>query len=147
MVGRGPVDQLVQHAAELTLDEAADLYRAYAAHILIQGSDAERQALARARARAARSQRLDEYEHARHAAAAAWRTALPFTSGPWLAVGRAIANAAGALVVESSLDDRSYQVLYGPWRQAIGSLTPVGPGIGSGRPGSAMLIGGSRRRT
>lgn len=93
MVGRGPVDQLVQHAAELTLDEAADLYRAYAAHILIQGSDAERQALARARARAARSQRLDEYEHARHAAAAAWRTALPFTSGPWLAVGRAIANA------------------------------------------------------
>jgi hypothetical protein len=141
------VDRLVQRAAELTLDEAADLYRAYAAHILIQGSDAERRALAHARARAARSQRLAEYEHARHAAAAAWRSALPFTSGPWLAVGRAIANAAGALVVQGTLDERSYQVLYGPWRQAIGSLTPVGPGMAVGRAESPALAGGSRRRT
>lgn len=142
MVGRGPVDRLVEHAGELTLDEAVDLYRAYAAHILIQGSDAERQALGRARAAAARTQRTDAYELARHAAASAWRAALPSTEGPWLAVGRAIANAAGALVVQGSLDERAYQLLYGPWRQAIGTLTPVGPGSGA-----VLVAPGARRRT
>jgi hypothetical protein len=147
MGGSGPVDQLVQHAGEMTLDEAADLYRAYAAHILIQGSDAERRALAHARASAARTQRTDEYEHARHLAAAAWRAALPSAAGPWLIVGRAIANAAGALVLQGTLDDRSYQVLYGPWRQAIGTLVAVGPGIGGARAGPAALVGGGRRRT
>jgi hypothetical protein len=43
-------------------------------------------------------------------------------------VGSAIANAAGALVLEDLLDKRDFLSLVGPWRQAIGTMVPVGPG-------------------
>ena len=125
------LDRLIQRAGMLTIDEAADLYRAHANRILIQGSEAERLAVARARRAARKADRLPQFEHARHAAARAWRNGLPETQGPWLTVGAAIANAAGALVVEDILDEKSFQLLIGPWRQAIGQLTPVGPGIGT----------------
>lgn len=124
------IDRLIQRAGNLTIDEAADIYQAHAARILIQGSEAERFALVRARRTAIRFGLLASYEQARRTAATAWRHALPETQGPWLMVGSAIANAAGALVVEDVLDDKEYQLLAGPWHQAIGTLTPVGPGIG-----------------
>src|SRR5688500_11987590 len=97
------VDRLIQRAGMLTIDEAADLYRAHANRILVQGSEAERLALARARRVASKAGRRAQFEGARHAAARAWRHALPETQGPWLTVGAAIANAAGALVVEDIL--------------------------------------------
>lgn len=122
------VTRLVSRAGQLSLDEAADLYRAHATRILVSGSDAERRALARARRTARAHGREHEYENARRAAVRAWREALPGTGGPWLLVGQAIANAAGALVVQDSLDDEARQLLLGPWRQSIGSLVPVGPG-------------------
>jgi hypothetical protein len=125
------VDRLIQRAGALTIDEAADLYRAHANRILIQGCEAERLAVARARRTARKADRLPLFEQARHAAARAWRHALPETQGPWLTVGAAIANAAGALVVEDILDDKSFQLLMGPWQQAIGMLVPVGPGAGT----------------
>ena len=123
------VDRLVARAGALTLDEAADIYQAHAARVLIQGTGAERIGLVKARRAATRAGLLGEYERARHAAASAWRHGLPETQGPWLMVGSAIANAAGALVIEDSLDDKLFQLLTGPWHQAIGQLTPMGPGI------------------
>lgn len=134
------VDRLIQRAGDLTIDEAADIYQAHAARILIQGSEAERFALVRARRTAIRFGLLPEYELARHTAATAWRHALPETQGPWLMVGAAIANAAGVLVVEDVLDEKEFQLLIGPWHQAIGTLTPVGPGIGQ----STRTLAGSR---
>jgi hypothetical protein len=125
------VEHLVQQAGMLTLDEAADLYRAHGAHLLIQGNEKQRLALARARRAAATYGRESEYELARHDAAAAWRRALPTTQGPWLLVNQAITNAAGALVVSDVLDQKSFLQLIGPWRQALGSLAPVGPGVGA----------------
>jgi hypothetical protein len=135
------IDRLIQRAGMLTIDEAADLYRAHANRILIQGSEAERLANARARRTAGKADRLPQFEQARHAAARAWRHALPETQGPWLTVGAAIANAAGALVVEDLLDDKSFQFLIGPWQQSIGTLTPVGPGIGTSTPFPALARG------
>ena len=126
---RSVVERLIERAGNLTIDEAADVYQAHAARILIQGFAAERDALIRARRAAIRARRLPEYEQARHAAATAWRHALPETQGPWLAVGAAIANAAGALVIEDVLDEKVFNLLIGPWQQAIGSLVPVGPGM------------------
>jgi hypothetical protein len=123
------VHQLIARAGNLTMDEAADLYQAHAARLLIQGPAAERLALRRARQVAARAGRLHEYEEARHAAVTAWRHALPETQGPWLLVGAAIANAAGALVIEDVLDDAPFQVLIGAWQQALGRMVPVGPGL------------------
>lgn len=123
------VDRLVTRAGALTLDEAADIYQAHAARVLIQGTGAERIGLVKARRAATRAGLLGEYERARHAAASAWRHGLPEVQGPWLMVGSAIANAAGALVIEDSLDDKLFQLLTGPWHQAIGQLTPMGPGI------------------
>lgn len=120
--------RLIERAGALTIDEAADVYRAHAARILVQGSESERLALLQARRAAAKAGLQPEYEQARRAAATAWRRALPETQGPWLMVGAAIANAAGALVVEDTLDGQPFQLLVGPWRQAIGMLTPVGPG-------------------
>jgi hypothetical protein len=114
----------------LTIDEAADMYQAHAARILLQGVGAERLALARARRAAVKSGRQDAFELARHDAATAWRHGLPETQGPWLMVGAAIANAAGALVVEDVIDDKVFHLLVGPWQQALGSLIPVGPGVG-----------------
>jgi hypothetical protein len=134
------VERLVVRAGNLTLDEAVDIYQAHAARVLIQGTGPERVGLVKARRTAIRAGLLDEYEQARHAAASAWRHGLPETQGPWLMVGAAIANAAGAVVVEDSLDDKLFQLLTGPWHQAIGQLTPMGPGtmtpLGPGLPAS-----------
>ena len=122
------VERLIARAGNLTLDEAADIYQAHAARLLIQGAETERLGLVRARRAAIRAGLLTEYELARHAAASAWRHALPETQGPWLMVGAAIANAAGALVVNDLLDDKLFQLLTGPWSQAIGTLAPISPG-------------------
>ena len=99
------VERLVRRAAQLTLDEVADLYDSHAARILIHGPEAQRQALARARRAAVVAGLEPEYLRARHDAAAAWRHALPDRSGPWLLVGQAIVNAAGALLVYASMDE------------------------------------------
>ena len=132
------VERLIARAGTLTLDEAADVYHAHAARVLIQGTGAERLGLVQARRAATRAGLLGEYERARHAAASTWRHALPETQGPWLMVGAAIANAAGALVIEDVLDDKLFHLLAGPWHQAIGTLTPMGPGtltpLGPGIP-------------
>jgi hypothetical protein len=138
------VHRLVERAGNLTIDDAADLYQAHAARLLIQGSAAERHAMRRARQVAVRVGRLREYEEARHAAVIAWRHALPETQGPWLLVGAAIANAAGALVIEDMLDDTSYQTLIGAWHQALGRLVPVGPGLEPSERRS--LVGGRAPR-
>ena len=119
---------LIRRAGELTMDEAADIYRARATRLLLDGPTADRRALVAARRTAVRTGRLPEYEQARHAAASAWRGALPEVQGPWLIVGSAIANAAGALVLQDVLDPKELIALLGPWRQAIGSTMPVGPG-------------------
>ena len=110
------------------MDEAADIYHARATRLLIDGPAADRRALVNAKRTAVRTRRLPEYEEARHAAASAWRGALPEVQGPWLIVGSAIANAAGALVLHDVLDPKEIIALLGPWRQAIGSTVPVGPG-------------------
>ena len=128
------VQRVVERAGELTIDEAADLYRAYGARILINGEAAERSALAEARRAAARVGLEREYRQARHAAARAWRQAVPREQGPWLMVGRTLANAAGAFVVDDVLDHKHFDLLIGPWRQAFGLLTPLGPGVSSRQP-------------
>ena len=122
------VDYLIRRAGELTIDEAADLYRARAAHVLLHGHAADQRALIHAERTAVRTGRLAEYEQARRAAASAWRGALPEVQGPWLVVGSAIANAAGALVLADELNREDFTTLTGPWRQAIGTMVPVGPG-------------------
>jgi hypothetical protein len=123
------VDQLIRQAGRLTFDEAADLYEAHSARILIYGAESERLALASARKAAIRAGLEPEYFRARHDAVTAWRRALPEGLGPWLLVGQAIGNAAGALVVDLSLEERARQLLVGPWRQAMGGLEPVGRGV------------------
>lgn len=133
------VDRLIDTAGSLTLDEAADLYRAYGAHFFVHGSAAERHALIRARRSASAVGLSAEYERARHEAVRRWRQSLPAEQGPWLLVGHAIANAAGALVVNTTLDHESFQELFGPWRQAMGTLMPVGPGTS---PPSRTRVGG-----
>ena len=125
------VHRVIDRAGTLTIEEAVDLYRAYGARILIQGAEAERNALTQARRAAAVAGLEIEYHEARHTAARAWRQALPGEQGPWLMVGRTIANAAGAFVVNGVLDNKQFDLLIGPWRQAFGLLTPVGPGVPS----------------
>ncbi|MGH2393680.1 MAG: hypothetical protein ACRDGH_09335 [Candidatus Limnocylindria bacterium] len=125
------VDRVIERAGALTTDEAADLYQAYAARILIQGWETESRALAKARRTARVAGIVPEYEQARHAAVTAWRHALPEVQGPWLLVGRTISNAAGAALLQGILDAHAYGVLMGPWRQALGQLVPVGPGTGA----------------
>lgn len=122
------VELLIQRAARVTLEEAADLYEAHAARLLIQGPQSERQALAQGRKAAVAAGLEEEYHRARQDAATAWRHSLPDSRGPWLLVGQAIANAAGALVVYRALEDPELKLLIGPWRQAMGTLAPVGPG-------------------
>ena len=125
----GPlVHRLLSRISVMSLDDAADLYQAYASRILIDGSEAERRALAGAQ-RAAHVAGLEpEYLQARQDAATAWRHALPEGPGPWLLVGHSIANVAGALVISTSLDEGQARILMGPWRMAMGSLEPVGQG-------------------
>jgi hypothetical protein len=115
--------------AGITMDEAVDLYEARVARLLIHGEQTEREALQRASRSAKAAGLEDEYLRARHDAATAWRHALPEVQGPWMVVGQAIANAAGALVVYTALDDKQLHALHGPWRVAMGSMEPVGPGI------------------
>ena len=110
------------------MDEAADVYRARAAHVLIHGHSADQRARIHAERAAAETGRQAEYDRARHAAVSAWRNALPEVQGPWLVVGTAIANAAGALVLADALSRDDYNTLTGPWRQAMGNMVPVGPG-------------------
>ena len=118
----------------MTVDDAADLYRARASHLLLKGVAADRHAALQAE-RAARAAGLSsEYERARHDAVTAWRRALPETQGPWPVVGQAVANAAGALVVNEVVDEKSFQHLFAPWRQAMGTLAPVGPGVATREP-------------
>lgn len=138
------VDRLIERVGALSGEEAVDLYEAYTARILIDGPQPLRAALLRARRVAAQAGLQPQYEMARQAAATAWRRALPHGQGPWLVVGAAIANAAGALVVQGVLDDTPFQVLIGPWRQAIGTLSPVGPGIERAEHSSRALTRSNR---
>lgn len=128
------VDRMIARAGTLTLDEAADIYRARVGRLLVD-PNSDREALSAARRAAAIAGLEEEYLRARHAATTAFRKALPEGQGPWLVVGQAIANAAGALVVSGVVDQKTFVRLYGPWRDAVGTLTPVGPGqpVASGR--------------
>ena len=128
------------------MEDAADLYAACVGQLLIQGSARDRQALAKAQRAAAGAGLSDEYTRARHAAVTAWRRALPGTQGPWLVVGRAICNAAGALVLDRVLDEKAFRTLIGPWRQAMGTSVPVGPGVHPPRTGPRALVGQAGHR-
>jgi hypothetical protein len=123
------IHRLLERVAGIGMDEAVDLYEARVARILIYGPEAEREALRSASRAAKRAGLAQEYIKARHDAATAWRHALPEVQGPWLVVGQAISNAAGAMVVHSALDEKHLHALMGPWRLAMGSMEPVGPGI------------------
>jgi hypothetical protein len=125
---------LVDRAERLTLEESADLFRARSARTLIAGSEAERRALGRAERAARITGRTKEYHEAREAAAAAFRRARQGSTGPWLTVSGAVANAAGALVVEDTLDAKPFDLLFGPWQQALGRIIPVGPGSAFAEP-------------
>ena len=134
------VEDLIRRAGELTIDDAADLYRARAMHVLIHGHDADRRARINAERMAVSMGRLVEYEQARRAAASAWRGALPEVQGPWLVVGSAIANAAGALVLADELSREDFTSLTAPWRQAFGTFVPVGPGQPTRQVSPEILI-------
>ena len=133
------VEYVIRRAGELTIDEAADIFYARATRLLLDGHAADRGARLRAQRTAIRAGRLSEYEEARRRAASAWRGALPEVRGPWLVVGSALANAAGALVVEEMLDQKDLALLLGPWRQAVGTMVPVGPGDGSRERSQALV--------
>ncbi|HEX5040140.1 MAG TPA: hypothetical protein VFW95_08405 [Candidatus Limnocylindria bacterium] len=122
------VYRLVDRAETLTLEESADLFRARSARTLISGADAERRALGRAERAARITGRTEAYHEAREAAAAAFRRARTGSIGPWLTVSGAVSNAAGALVVEDTLESKPFDLLFGPWQQALGRLVPTGPG-------------------
>jgi hypothetical protein len=136
------VEDVIRRAGELTIDEAADLYRARAMHLLIHGDASDQRAQVNAKRTAVRLGRLVEYEAARHAAASAWRGALPEVQGPWLIVGSAIANAAGALVLADELSRDDFTSLTAPWRQAFGTLVPVGPGQTASQVSPEVLVRG-----
>jgi len=128
------VHGLIERAGSMTADDAADLYRARASHLLLKGVAADRRAAIQAERAAQAAGLAAEYERARHDAVTAWRHALPETQGPWLVVGQAVANAAGALVVNGVVDEKAFQHLFAPWRQAMGTLVRVGPGAASREP-------------
>jgi hypothetical protein len=92
------VCDLIERAGGMTLDDAADLYRARASHLLLKGVAADRRAATEAERAAAAAGLAGEYGRARHDPVTAWRRALPETQGPWLVLGQAIPNSAGALV-------------------------------------------------
>ena len=122
------VEYLIQRAGSLSSEEAADVYVAHGTRLLLNGNDAQTLALTRARHVARSAGLLAQFERASSDAATAWRRAKPRQAGPWLLVSQAISNAAGALVLSDALDERSFQTLVGSWRQAVGTLVPVGPG-------------------
>ena len=122
------IHRLIGHTEMLTPEEAADLFRARAIRQLNRNPAEERRALLDATRAARVSNRWSEYQAARHQATAAWMRARHGRPGPWLSIGVAVANAAGALVVEDLLSAESFDTLFGPWQQAIGRLIPVGPG-------------------
>ena len=132
------IEYLIRRAGELTIDEAADIYHARGARLLRHGSETDRRTRLKAERIAARTGRLSRYLQARQAAVAAWRRALPAPEGPWLMVGAAIGNAAGALVLEDVLEEEDFRWLVGPWQQAIGTLVPVGPGQRIRRPSETL---------
>jgi hypothetical protein len=135
------VDRLIDRVRLLTPDEAADLFRARAYRAVDRGEDADRVAHNEAARAAAVTGRRKEYWAARRAASAAWQHARQGTVGPWLSVGVAVADAAGALVVEDLLSARTFDMLFGPWQQAIGRLQPVGPGVPFGERVPALRGG------
>ncbi len=125
------VSSLIERAARLRPDEAVSVFGARIAWFELRtDAAAEHDALRSAEKVAKRAGRLVAYGAARSAAADAFRHARRGEIGPWLSVAHAISNAAGALVIADLLDHRDYQLLYGPWQQAIGEeqLVPVGPG-------------------
>ncbi len=122
------VASLIQRAGDLSYEVAEDLYAAHSIRLLQKGTAAHLDAQAKAQRAASRSHLLVEFDRARTDAAMAWRRSRPTSAGPWLLVRQAITNAAGALVLGEALDDRSFQALTDPWRQAVGTMTPLGPG-------------------
>jgi hypothetical protein len=136
------VERLIEHAEHLTEEEAADLFRARAIRMLSHSPAEERRAHAVAARAAAVAGRETEFRAAAQAAAAAWGRARHVSASVRLTVGVAVANAAGALVVEDYLPADAFEVLFGPWQQAIGRLIPVGPGYAFADRGP---VHGSRR--
>jgi hypothetical protein len=136
------VERLIEHAEHLTDEEAADLFRARAVRTLSRSVIEERRAHAIAARAAAVAGRAVEYQAAAQAAAAAWGRARHVSASMRLTVGVAVANAASALVVEDLLPADAFDILFGPWQQAIGRLIPVGPGYAFAERG---LVHGSRR--
>lgn len=129
---RAAVSRIIARAATLRHDEVMALFEARIAWFELRtDAYAEREALRSAARVARRAGRVGAYDEARREAAEAFRRARHGEVGPWLSVAFAVSNAAGALVVADLLDRRDHQLLYGPWRQAIGEepLVPVGPGV------------------
>jgi len=125
------VSSLIKRASRLRVDEAMALFEARVAWFELRtDAAAEHEALASAERVAKRAGRLGATRAARKAAADAFRQARRGEIGPWLSVAHAVSNAAGALVLADLLDQRDYQLLYGPWRQALGDdqLVAMGPG-------------------
>ena len=149
----GPNERAVQHlidrAERLGSEEATALFEARVAWFELRAdSSVERAALSAAGREAKRAGRYDAYQRARQEAATAFRRARRGEVGPWLSVAFAVSNAAGALVVADLLSQRDFQLLYGPWHQAIGDyraddrrLVATGPGNATDSRGTA-----SRRR-
>ncbi len=131
------VESFIARAGELDREEALALFEARVAWFELRAdSSAERSSLQSALKAAARGGRLGAYQQARQRAAAAFREARRGEVGPWLSVAFAVSNAVGALVVADLLAQRDFQLLYGPWQQAVGSrrLVALGPGDAVGAP-------------
>ena len=125
------VAALIARAAMLQHDECNLLFEARAAWYESRADGyGERDALRSATRAATAAGRTAAYESARREAASAFRRARRGEVGPWLSVASTVSNAAGAVAVADLLERRDYQLLYGPWRQALGQadLVPVGPG-------------------
>lgn len=139
---RAPVGALIARAGMLLHDEAMLLFEARVAWFETRSEGyAERDALRSAAKVASRSSRTAAYEAARREAAVAFRKARHGEVGPWLSVAKAVANAAGALALHDLLDRRDYQLLYGPWNQAIAdNKVPVGPGHVSEEARKRLLV-------
>jgi hypothetical protein len=124
------VCDLIERAGGMTLDDAADLYRARASHLLLKGVAADRRAATEAERAAAAAGLAGEYGRARHDPVTAWRRALPETTGamagPWPGYSQF-----GRRTGVNGVDEKTFQDLFAPWRQAMGTLVRVGPGVAS----------------